>query len=425
MPAPKDPTATAPQLIEGSEASDHIFGPTIRDRILGFRRVKAHELLEHPKRWREHPEPQRSVLREHLERIGYADALLAREGPEGLVLIDGHLRKELTPEQDVPVLVLDLTEEEAEQLLVSLDPLAQMAIADEEALASLLEGVTVPEALLEELHLRYLRELKGISNDPDEIPPKHTEGRVRPGELWALGPHRLLCADATVPEHLQRVLHGERADLLLTDPPYGVDYEGKTTERLRIRNDGPAGLQALLREAFAAANAVLKPGAGLYVFHPAGPGSLGFAHAFEEAGWSLRQTLVWVKDRMVLGHGDYHYRHEPILYGYAPGAKARGRGRAGWYGGNDQDSVLEVDRPAASKDHPTAKPVELIRILMQNSSRVGARVLDPFGGSGTTLVAAHELRRRAYLVEIDPVYADVILRRFEALTGEEAVREDG
>ena len=139
-------------------------------------------------------------------------------------------------------------------------------------------------------------------------------------------------------------------------------------------------------------------------------------------GWRLHQTLVWVKDAPVLGHADYHYRHEPILYGYAPSETRRGRGKGGWYGGNAEDSVLEVPRPKASADHPTQKPVELLRRLIANGSRSGQGVLDPFAGSGSTLVAAELLGRRGFGVEIDPTYCDVALARLEAATGARAKR---
>ena len=147
--------------------------------------------------------------------------------------------------------------------------------------------------------------------------------------------------------------------------------------------------------------------------------------AFREVGWELRQTLVWVKDAMVLGHADYHYRHEPILYGYKPGPGRWGRGHQGWHGGNDQDSVLEVPRPTTSRDHPTAKPVELITRCLANSSAPGEVVLDPFAGSGSILIACEQLGRSARLIEIDPIYCQVILDRWQAFTGKRAVRVDG
>jgi site-specific DNA-methyltransferase (adenine-specific) len=213
--------------------------------------------------------------------------------------------------------------------------------------------------------------------------------------------------------------------VLWTDPPYGVGYVGKTRDGLSLANDDPGGVEGLLGRSFAAIDGVLRPGAPLYVTHPAGPHAVTFGERFLGAGWRLHQTLVWVKDRMVLGHADYHYRHEPILYGYKPGPGRWGRGHRGWHGGNDQDSVMEVPRPAASREHPTAKPVELIARCLRNSSLPGQVVLDPFAGSGSTLIACQQLGRRARLVEIDPSYCGVIVDRWRAFTGDEAVRIDG
>lgn len=256
--------------------------------------------------------------------------------------------------------------------------------------------------------------------DPDEVPAPPEVPRTRPGDLWILGSHRLLCGDATSASDMARLMGKERADLLWTDPPYGVDYTGKTARRLKIAGDSRTGLATLLEGAFARAGEVLKEGAPLYVAHPAGAASAVFLNAFAAQGWRLHQNLVWVKDAPVLGHADYHYRHEPIAYGYTPGGGRRGRGAVGWYGGNAQDSVIEVPRPHASTEHPTMKPVELIRRCLANSSREGERVLDPFCGSGSTVAACELYGRRCCAMEIDPVYCDVAVTRWEGLTGERA-----
>jgi len=359
-----------------------------------------------------------------LEEVGLADACLARETDEGLVLIDGHLRRELVRDALVPVLVLDVTEEEAETLLATLDPLAGMAVADGETLRALLGSAVVPDAaLLEHIWRLVPDDPRAGRTDPDAIPARPKNPSVAPGELWVMGKHRLLCADATSSEDLDEVMGGASADLLWTDPPYGVGYVGKTDEELTLAGDEAGGLDSLLVGAFGAADRVLRPGAALYVAHPAGALSLTFGRRFVETGWHLHQSLVWVKDRMVLGHADYHYRHEPILYGYKPGPGRWGRGHRGWHGGNDQDSVLEVPRPTASREHPTAKPVELIARCLMNSSAPGGVVLDPFAGSGSTLIACEQLGREARLVEIDPRYCQVIVDRWEAFTGNKAVRD--
>jgi len=395
----------------------------IRDRIVELVRVRSGDLVPNPANWRRHPDHQRAALRALLGQIGYADALLARRDGERLVLIDGHLRRGLDPEQVVPVLVLDLDEREADLLLATLDPLASLATPEPEALACLLERVQTSSAAVADLLASLARgaglPLIGLHKDPDHV-PEAPESRTRPGDLWVLGKHRLLCSDATVPESLARLMGRERADVLWTDPPYGVDYVGKTARALTIAGDRKESLRELLEGAFGAAGEVLAPGAAIYVCHPAGPLQLEFLSAFVGQGWQLRQTLVWVKDQMVLGHADYHYRHEPIAFGYAPGPGRRGRGGRGWYGANDQDTVLEVPRPSASREHPTMKPVELIRRCLANSSPPDGVVLDPFSGSGSTLVACELLGLKGRGVELDPRYCDVIIRRYEELTGQEA-----
>ncbi|CAN5360374.1 hypothetical protein BH20ACT24_BH20ACT24_21770 [soil metagenome] len=395
-----------------------------RDRVVELRRVRARELLEHPRNWRTHPRRQKEALRAMLSEVGFADALIAREQDGRLVLIDGHLRRSLDPEQILPVLVLDVDEAEAEMLLATLDPLAGLAGANPGALRDLLSRVTSSSEEVRQLFADLLRMAGSVGGgaDPEEIPPVPQEPRTRPGDLWELGEHRLLCGDATSATDVARVMDGEKAQLLLTDPPYGVAYVGKTRAALRIRNDEEAGIQALLSRAFAAVGAVLSPGAAIYVFHPAGPGQAVFLDAFLAQGWVLRQGLVWVKDSLVLGHADYHHRHEPLLYGHVPAKGRWGRGSAGWYGGHSEASVIEVPRPKASPEHPTAKPVELLRRLMANSSAPKDLVLDPFLGSGSSLIAAEQLGRRLAGVEIDPRYVDVAVSRWERFTGRRETR---
>ena len=297
--------------------------PRFKDRIVELRRVRASELLPNPKNWRRHPEAQRSALRALLTEVGYADALIAREDPQGrLVLIDGHLRRSLDARFEVPVLVVDLDQEEADKVLASLDPLAALAEPDPGALAELLASVHTEHRALQDL-LDGLARTAGLGvpglRDPEDIPELPASPRTQPGDLISMGEHRLLCGDASDPDHLVRLMAGERADLLWTDPPYGVDYTGKTRAALKIRNDQARGLDGLLRGAFDAIDPVLRAGAALYVCHPAGALSVTFGIRFLAQGWRLHQTLVWEKDSPVLGHCDYHYVHEPVAFGYKPG----------------------------------------------------------------------------------------------------------
>ncbi len=258
--------------------------------------------------------------------------------------------------------------------------------------------------------------------DPDAVPPLPADPISGTGDLWLLDRHRVLCGDSTNADDIARAMAGQQARCVWTDPPYGVDYMGGTTARLTIENDRAEGLDELLKAAFAAVDPVLADGAAIYVAHPAGVLSLTFGQRFVEQGWRLHQTLVWVKDTLVPGHSDYHYRHEPVLFGYKPAQGRRGRGARGWYGGNDATSVFEVPRPKASPDHPTAKPVALIAAMLRNSSRTDDVVIDPFFGSGSTLIACEQLGRRCVGVEVDPRYVDVAVRRWEQVTGKAAAR---
>lgn len=214
--------------------------------------------------------------------------------------------------------------------------------------------------------------------------------------------------------------------MLWTDPPYGVDYVGKTKDALTIQND-TGDIEGFLLAVFGACDAVLAPGARFYVACPAVQRGTQFRLAVNGAGWTLHQTLVWVKDSMVLGHSDYHYRHEDILYGWKPGPGRIGRGAhegTRWYGDHSQTSVFEVPRPKRNAEHPTMKPVELVTRCLANSARRGDVILDTFGGSGTTLLAAEAQGLDARLMEVDPRYCDVIVARWEAHTGLKAERPD-
>lgn len=254
--------------------------------------------------------------------------------------------------------------------------------------------------------------------DPDDVPDPPAAPTSVAGDVWLLGPHRLLCGDATDVAAVEAMLSGEQADCMWTDPPYGVEYVGKTANALTIRNDGAAGLPELLAGAFAVAAVVLRAGSPAYVATPSGPGQLIFSEAITGAGWSLRQQLVWDKGTMVLGHSDYHYRHEPIWLAYtANGVGRLGRGGDRWYGDHAQTSVFEVAKPSRSEQHPTMKPVELVAAMLGNSCPPGGLVYEPFGGSGSSLIAAHRLGMRAAVIEIEPAYVDVICRRYQEHSG--------
>ncbi len=256
--------------------------------------------------------------------------------------------------------------------------------------------------------------------------PESAPAKTKPGDVWLLGPHRVMCGDSKVPTDVERLMDGALAGLLWTDPPYGVEYVGKTRLALTIENDDAFGLPGLLRGFMAAAAPALEPSSPFYIAAPAGPLYVVFLQAIAESDWRYHQELVWRKDTMVLGHSDYHYAHEPLLYGYLPGPGRPGRGAhegTRWWGDHSQVSVIDCPRPKRSEEHPTMKPVALIERCFQNSSRPGGAVLDPFGGSGSTLIACEQTRRVAYLMEIDPHYVDVIAKRYQDFTGDVPILE--
>jgi DNA modification methylase len=231
--------------------------------------------------------------------------------------------------------------------------------------------------------------------------------------------HRLLCGDATSAEDVARLMGDAKAAVLWTDPPYGVDYVGKTADALTLENDHRGRLADLLAQAFTTLDAVLADGAAVYVAHPAGGQCLVFGNAFVAGGWRFRQDLVWVKDTMVLGHSDYHYRHEGIYYGHRSAGDGRpGRGDhpgSHWVGGHAKTSVFEIERPKRSEEHPTIKPAELVLAQITNHGQTGDVVLDGFVGSGTAIVAAEQAARLCCALEIDPAYVAVILERLAGM----------
>lgn len=335
---------------------------------------------------------------------------------------------------EIDAVLLDVDDERARKIVLSSNRTADVGTYDDQALTDLLEslegdyeGTGYDDQDLADL-LADVQELPPALNDPDDVPEPPPAPFSQPGDLWQLGPHRLLCGDSTDMAAVEAMLDGDRCDCMWTDPPYGVEIVGgfhaipasvrRAQGKLTIQNDGAADLPELLAGAFAVATAALKPGAPVYVAYPPGALSLTFRLAFDDAGWSFRQGLIWLKNTIVLGRSDYHYKHEPILYGFTAGGEGRrGRGGDTWFGDNAQTSVFEVPKPARNADHPTMKPTELVAMALRNSCPPGGLVYEPFGGSGTTLIAAHITGRIARVNELDPRYVDVICRRFQETTG--------
>lgn len=248
----------------------------------------------------------------------------------------------------------------------------------------------------------------------DEI-PEVVDAKTKLGDIWELGEHRLMCGDSTKVEDIEKLMSGELADLLITDPPYNVNYEGKTKDKLKIENDKMQDSQfrEFLKHAFVAANSVMKPGAVFYIWHADSEG-YNFRGACKDAGWQVRQCLIWNKNTMVMGRQDYHWKHEPCLYGWKDGASHL------WAADRKQTTVIDFDKPQRNGEHPTMKPVGLFDYQIKNNTKGSDIVLDIFGGSGTTMIACEQDSRRARLMELDPHYCDVIVKRWENLTGKKA-----
>lgn len=375
-----------------------------------------------------------ALLDESAATNGQYRSIVARRREDGsLQVLAGHGTREAFRRIGSPTVrveVIECDDEEARRIVLVDNRANDRASYDERALLDLLKaaqpdlsGTGFDQDAFDALVASLWEPMPAA--DPDDAPPLPADPVSQPGDLWVLGAHRLVCGDSTDRAVAERVMDGDRADCVWTDPPYGVDYVGKTKAAMTIKNDGAAGLDDLLRSVFAVIPHVAEPGAPIYVAGPPGPQHRSFVEAFHAAGWRLHQNLIWVKDVFVLGRSDYHFQHEPILYGYMPGgAGRRGRGnKDAWFGGNAQSSVLFHDRPKRSDLHPTMKPVSLVVQCLNNSCRPGGVVFEPFGGSGTTLIAAHLTGRQARLVELDPAYVDVICRRFQSLTGTVPVLE--
>lgn len=251
-------------------------------------------------------------------------------------------------------------------------------------------------------------------DDFDPEPPE--EPKTKLGDIYQLGRHRLMCGDSTSVDNVQALVGGRQIDLLLTDPPYNVDYTGKTKDALKLQNDSMEDetFRQFLRDAFLTADTVMKPGAPFYIWHADSEG-YNFRGACHDILWEVRQCLIWVKNVMVMGRQDYQWKHEPCLYGWKDGAAHN------WYSDRKQTTVLEFDRPTRSELHPTMKPIALFDYQIKNSSKKGDAVLDLFAGSGTTLICCEQNGRDAYCMELDPRYCDVIISRWETLTEKKAV----
>ena len=327
----------------------------------------------------------------------------------------------------MPVIVLDgLTENQRRALVLADNKLALNAGWDEEALRLEIDALRDADYNLnilgfedEELaRLLESQEANGGLTDEDAVPELQEVPISVSGDLWRLGDHRVLCGDATASAEVERLMAGDAVDLVFTDPPYNVDYEGYTEERLKIKGDKMTSEQFLqfLVATFSSYRRIAKPGASMYVCHSSS-WQREFQNAMESAGFEARCQIIWAKNTFAWGFGRYKFQHEPIFYAHVAGQKDA------WYGDKSQSTLWEEKKPAANRIHPTAKPVELVERALVNSSKAGDIVADLFGGSGSTLIGCERRGRKARLMEIDPKYADCIVRRWQEYTGNEATLE--
>ena len=254
-----------------------------------------------------------------------------------------------------------------------------------------------------------------IEDDYNEELPEEPKSKL--GDIYQLGRHRLMCGDSTDAEQVKVLTNGELVDMLLTDPPYNVAYEGKTKDKLKIKNDNmeDTAFRQFLCSAFSAANEVMKAGAVYYIWHSDSEG-YNFRGACHDIGWQVREVLIWNKNSMVLGRQDYQWKHEPCLYGWKDGASHL------WASDRKQTTVIDFNKPNKSDIHPTMKPVGLFDYQIQNNTKGGDIVLDLFNGSGTTIIACEQNGRKAYCMELDPKYVDAAIDRWEKFTGQKAVK---
>ena len=374
--------------------------------------------------------PEYEKIKNSIEAFGYVDPIIVNS--DGTI-IGGHQRYNVLLDlgyDTTQVVVVDATKEQEKALNIALNKIT--GEWDEEKLCDLLieldlsdidmqlSGFTYDE--LENLKIKFDNDEAKEDEDFDEeaaLSAARKETRTKRGDVWVLGEHRLVCGDARNADDMGKLMSGMKADLFLTDPPYNVDYVGKTKDALKIENDKMTDqeFRDFLLGAFSIAKGSMKSGAAFYIWHADSKG-YDFRGACMDVGWQVRQCLIWVKDILVMGRQDYQWQHEPCLYGWNEGASHA------WYSDRKQTTLLQFDRPARSKEHPTMKPVPLFGYLIQNSTKSGDIVLDSFCGSGTTVIAAEQLERKAYCIELDEVYCDVIVRRWEEFTGKAAVKED-
>nr|DAF68108.1 MAG TPA: adenine specific DNA methyltransferase [Caudoviricetes sp.] len=384
-----------------------------------IRSVKIKEIKPYDRNAKKHDDTQINNVAESIRQFGFVQPIVIDSN--GVIVI-GHCRFEAAKRlkyAEVPcIMVDDLTPEQVDALRI-VDNKTNESPWDIDLLTEELQDLDLSMFDFAWDLMEETDEATEITEDEAPEVDKTNDPISKFGQIWKLGRHRLMCGDSTSEENVKALLGGAKADLLLTDPPYGVDYTGKTKDALKIQNDAKTDEEMIdfLSSAFCAADAVMKPGAVFYIWY-AGTKEHAFDKAFQLTGWEVRQILIWAKSTMVMGRQDYQWKHEPCIYGWKGGAGHL------WASDRKQTTILEFDRPTANKEHPTMKPIALFDYQIQNNTKGGDIVLDLFGGSGTTIMACEQNGRDACVMEYDPKYVDVIIKRWENFTGEKAVLEE-
>src|SRR5438874_3643051 len=383
------------------------------------------KLIPYAKNPRTHSDAQVAQIALSITEFGFNNPILV-DTNAGIIAGHGRLlaarKLQLT---EVPVIVLDhLTEKQKRAYIIADNQLALNAGWDEELLRLELaalqeEGFNLYLIGVEDDELARLLSAQDAAEgltDEDAVPELPETPISVAGDLWILGNHKLLVGDTTVAAEVRQLMAGDQADLVFSDLPYNCGYQGYTKDKLTIQNDdmSPEQFGQFLRASFASLRTLVKPGASLYICHSSSY-QREFQNALEAAGFELRCQIIWAKNTFAWGFGRYKFQHEPIFYAHVAGQKDA------WYGDKSQSTLWQEKKPAANRLHPTMKPVELVERALLNSSKAGDIVADFFGGSGSTLIACERRSRKARLMELDPRYADVILRRWQEYTGKEAV----
>lgn len=357
-------------------------------------------------------DPEYEKLKRSIEQFGYVEPVIWNEKTGRVV--GGHQRLKVLTDMgitEVDVVVVDMDTEKEKALNIALNKISGEWDTEKLALVIAdLQGTDFDVSLTgfdpEELEDLFRDDVKsGVKEDDFDVEAELKKPTFsKAGDLWMLGDHRLFCGDSTKPETFDLLMNGKKANLVVTDPPYNVDYKGSAG---KIKNDSMAEdqFEQFLLAAYQQMEAAMADDASIYVFHSDSHG-LAFRKAFEEAGFYLSGCCIWKKQSLVLGRSPYQWQHEPVLFGW------KKKGKHQWYTGRKESTIWEFDKPKKNKDHPTMKPIALVSYPIMNSTMTGCLVLDPFGGSGSTLIACEQTGRVCYTVELDEKFCDVIVRRY-------------